>query len=128
MTVTLLETSLNKFRLTIRRRFGSSSSSRRFEIAASRRERRPPPVSTSTLRATKNLCHSRVRPVPTWTRQSLRFCPLFRALAPSAVGEGSKDSPKQEDRKNESRTSKTDRKQGNRAIQSGPGSGPQGEA
>ena len=25
------------------------------------------------------------RPVPIWTRQSLRFCPLFRFLAPSAV-------------------------------------------
>ena len=59
----------------------------------------PPSVSTSTLRATKKQCHSAVRPVPTWTCQSVRFCPLFRVLAPSAVGEGSKDSPKQEDRK-----------------------------
>src|SRR5216684_8863555 len=29
------------------------------------------------LRATKLRCHSSVRPVPIWTRQSLRFCPLF---------------------------------------------------
>jgi len=65
----------------------------------SRRLIRSPPVSTSTLRATQKQCHSRVRPVPTWTRQSLRFCPLFRVLAPSAVGEGSEDSPKQEDKK-----------------------------
>src|SRR5580704_10878755 len=37
-----------------------------------------------TRRATKLRCHSSVRPVPIWTRQSLRFCPLFRVLAPSA--------------------------------------------
>ena len=40
-----------------------------------------------------------MRPVPTWTRQSLRFCPLFRVLAPPVVGEGSEDSPKQEGKK-----------------------------
>jgi len=62
----------------------------RFETAAYRLVRRTAPVSTSTLRATTNLCHSSVRPVPTWTRQSLRSRPLFRDLAPSLFGEGAR--------------------------------------
>ena len=48
-------------------------------------ETNTPPVSTSTFRATTTLCHSSVRPVPTWTHQSLRFCSLFRDLAPRCV-------------------------------------------
>src|SRR5260370_6120842 len=94
-------------------------------VAASRRLIRPPAVSTSSSRATTTRRHSSVRPVPTGTHQSLRLCPLFRVLAPSAVGEGSEDSPKQEDRENESRTSQTDRKQRNRATQASPRRGPQ---
>src|SRR5690348_12218937 len=99
--------------------------SRRFEIVPSRRVIHPPPVSTSTLRATKKKCHSDVQPVPTGRPNLSASVPLFRVLAPPAVGEGSKDSPKQEDRKNESRTSKTDRKQHNRATPAGSRSRPQ---
>ena len=37
-----------------------------------------------------------MRPVPTWTHQSLRSRSLFRVLAPSLFGEGGKKLPKQE--------------------------------
>src|SRR6202041_3295602 len=74
------------------RRLGQLSSFRRFEIAASRRVSRSPPVSTSTLRATERLCHSSVRPVPTWTHQSHRARSLFRDLAPSLLVKGAQSS------------------------------------
>src|SRR5579872_4330640 len=98
------------------------------EIAASQRLILPPRVSTSTLRATKPQCHSGVRPVPTLDAPiSPLLSPVSRPRS-LAVGEGSEDSPKQEDEKNESRSSKADRKQRNRATPASPRSGLQREA
>src|SRR5215469_10638037 len=73
-----------------------------------------PTASTSTPRATKGCV----------TRPAARFdldasisplLPPFRAVAPSAVSEGSKNSPKQED-SHESRASKTNRQQGHDEV------------
>src|SRR5258708_31028647 len=58
----------------------------------------PLPVFASTVRATQPLWLSTVRPASTGTRLRLRFCPLFRVLAPSASGEGGKKPSKQEDK------------------------------